>query len=81
MKNSTEKLLSEESQGLDSFILQAADLFMSGLHWLKVLSTSEHKIRFSQWAKLIRKARGNTEDVALDQLEWLLGSNHFRAAH
>jgi len=60
----------EDSEPLSALISSTTDLFMSGLHWLYELSREEEKIRFSQWAKLLRQARGKNE-INLSQLEWL----------
>jgi hypothetical protein len=71
MKSTTQNLFPENSQRLNSSIPQATDLFMSGLHWLKVLAEKDQEIRFSRWAKLIRDARGTPENLNLKYLEWL----------
>ena len=71
MKNTPQKLFSENSQLLNSFIPQATDLFISGMHWLNVLAGKEHEIKFTGWAKLIKDARGNPDNLNLKYLEWL----------
>ena len=71
MKNTPQKLFSENSQRLNSFIPQATDLFLSGMHWLNVLAGKEHEIKFTGWTKLIRNARGNPDNLNLKYLEWL----------
>ena len=60
----------EDSDALSALIPSTTDLFMSGLHWIYQLSRKEDKIRFSQWAKLVRQARGKNQ-INLSQLEWL----------
>jgi hypothetical protein len=60
----------EDSEALSALIPSTTDLFMSGLHWIYQLSRKEDKIRFSQWAKLVRQARGKNQ-INLSQLEWL----------
>jgi hypothetical protein len=71
MKSTTQNLFPGNSQRLNSSIPQATDLFMSGLHWLKVLAEKDQEIRFSRWTKLIRDVRGMPENLNLKYLEWL----------
>ena len=64
-------LFDNDNQMIKFLIPQTTDLFMSGLHWLNVIAKNENEIRFPKWAKLIKDARGKSDDLTLAKLQWL----------
>jgi hypothetical protein len=46
-------------------------LVVTGLECLKAVSNQGYVIRFFEWARMVREARGNAKETSLLQLEWL----------
>ena len=68
------KLFEIDSQIVNSLIPQTTDLFMSGLHWLKVIAESDKEIRFPKWVNLLKNARRQSDNLSVVKLQWLWDS-------
>ncbi len=71
MKEQPQRMPFNANHELGTINSQTVDLFISGLHWLNYIAKSKNIIQFSQWAKLLRDARGQTGELSRNKLEWL----------
>jgi hypothetical protein len=71
MKEQPKRMPFNDHPELDTINSQIVDLFISGLHWFNYIAKNKNIIQFSQWAKLLRDARGQTGELSRSKLEWL----------
>ena len=71
MKDQSQHKLFNKNMSIDSTIPRITDFFNSGVFWLNRLAKKEKPLRFSNWAKLMKDARGEKDKQFLEKLKWL----------